>query len=354
MSYRILYILPYMNLGGTEVHTVELIKGIRDEYDVLLAGPDGPGISLLEESNISYTSLPGLTPYNIKVYKDILSGIIRDYKPDLIHIQGRYEPVYFSKKVSPYTPVILTCHGYGSSVSLFDYMFTAITGNRWGDRVITVCNYDRELLLRFGLNPEKISLIYNGISSIDERKPLPYSMSLKIGTVASLIKRKGIGYLIEAMSLIIKRFKDVGLFIIGEGEEKVNLENLVNKLNIKNYVYFLGGLPKARCYICNFDIFVLPSLFESLPVSIIEAYAEKRPVIASKVGGVPELVTDEVTGILVPPRDSRTLAKAIERLIEDRNLRERLAKNGYNRYLEDFTFSAMVEKTRMVYRDVLK
>ena len=343
-----------MNLGGTEVHTVELIKGIRDEYDVLLAGPDGPGISLLEESNISYTSLPGLTPYNIKVYKDILSGIIRDYKPDLIHIQGRYEPVYFSKKVSPYTPVILTCHGYGSSVSLFDYMFTAITGNRWGDRVITVCNYDRELLLRFGLNPEKISLIYNGISSIDERKPLPYSMSLKIGTVASLIKRKGIGYLIEAMSLIIKRFKDVGLFIIGEGEEKVNLENLVNKLNIKNYVYFLGGLPKARCYICNFDVFVLPSLFESLPVSIIEAYAEKRPVIASKVGGVPELVTDEVTGILVPPRDSRTLAKAIERLIEDRNLRERLAKNGYNRYLEDFTFSAMVEKTRMVYRDVLK
>ena len=343
-----------MNLGGTEVHTVELIKGIRDEYDVLLAGPDGPGISLLEESNISYTSLPGLTPYNIKVYKDILSGIIRDYKPDLIHIQGRYEPVYFSKKVSPYTPVILTCHGYGSSVSLFDYMFTAITGNRWGDRVITVCNYDRELLLRFGLNPEKISLIYNGISSIEEKKPLPYSMSLKIGTVASLIKRKGIGYLIEAMSLIIKRFKDVGLFIIGEGEEKVNLENLVNKLNIKNYVYFLGGLPKARCYICNFDVFVLPSLFESLPVSIIEAYAEKRPVIASKVGGVPELVTDEVTGILVPPRDSRTLAKAIERLIEDRNLRERLAKNGYNRYLEDFTFSAMVEKTRMVYRDVLK
>ncbi len=343
-----------MNLGGTEVHTVELIKGIRDEYDVLLAGPDGPGISLLEESNISYTSLPGLTPYNIKVYKDILSGIIRDYKPDLIHIQGRYEPVYFSKKVSPYTPVILTCHGYGSSVSLFDYMFTAITGNRWGDRVITVCNYDRELLLRFGLNPEKVSLIYNGISSIEEKKPLPYSMSLKIGTVASLIKRKGIGYLIEAMSLIIKRFKDVGLFIIGEGEEKVNLENLVNKLNIKNYVYFLGGLPKARCYICNFDVFVLPSLFESLPVSIIEAYAEKRPVIASKVGGVPELVTDEVTGILVPPRDSRTLAKAIERLIEDRNLRERLAKNGYNRYLEDFTFSAMVEKTRMVYRDVLK
>ncbi len=354
MSYRILYILPYMNLGGTEVHTVELIKGIRDEYDVLVAGPDGPGISLLEENDISYTSLPGLTPYNIRVYKDILSRIIRDYKPDLIHIQGRYEPVLFSKKISPSTPVILTCHGYGNAVSPFDYMFTAITGNRWGDRVITVCNYDKELLLKFGLNPEKVSLIYNGISSIDERKPLPYSISLKIGTIASLIKRKGISYLIEAMSLITKRFNDVGLFIIGEGKERISLESLVNQLNIKNHVYFLGGLPKARCYICNFDIFVLPSLFESLPVSIIEAYAEGRPVIASRVGGVPELVIDEVTGILVPPKDSQILAKAIERLIEDRDLRERLAKNGYNRYLEDFTFSAMVEKTRIVYRDVLK
>ncbi len=354
MAQKILYILPFMNLGGTEVHTVELIKGIMSEYEVLVAGPDGAGISLLEKNKIPYTNLPGLTTFNVRRYRDILKGILKDYKPDLVHIQGRYEPVYFSKKIFPSTPVILTCHGYGNSIAFLDYSLTAITGNRWADRVITVCNNDRELLIKLGLSPNKITLIYNGISSIEEKKPLSYSKGFKIGTIASLIKRKGLNYLIEAVDIVSKKIKDIGLFIIGEGKERSHLETLVKRLKIKDYIYFLGGIPLARSYINNFDIFVLPSLFESLPVSIIEAYAERKAVIASNVGGIPELVIDGETGILVPPRDSKALASAIEKLIMDDKLREKLAENGYNRFIKNFTFEVMVEKTRSVYRDILE
>ncbi|MCX7795825.1 MAG: glycosyltransferase family 4 protein [bacterium] len=354
MAQKILYILPFMNLGGTEVHTVELIKGIRSEYEVLVAGPEGKGLSLLEENKIPYTNLPGLTPFDIRLYRSILKSILRDYKPDLIHIQGRYEPAFFSKKILSSTPVIITCHGYGNSIALWDYKLTAITGNNWADKVIAVCNNDKELLIRLGLKPKKVTLIYNGVSTIEDRKSLPQFEGLKIGTVASLIKRKGINYLIEAIDLIVKRFKDIGLFIIGEGEEREKLESLVERLKIKRYIFFLGGLPFARSYINNFDIFVLPSLFESLPVSIIEAYAEKKPVVASNVGGIPELVIDEETGILVPPKDSKALAYAIERLIKDEKLRKKLAENGYNRFIKEFTFKVMVERTQAVYRDILK
>ncbi len=354
MAQKILYILPFMNLGGTEVHTVELIKGIRSEYDVLVAGPEGAGLSLLEGNKIPHTKLPGLTPFNVRLYKNLLTSIMRDYKPDLVHIQGRYEPAFFTKRAFPSTPVIITCHGYGNSIALWDYKLTATTGNRWADKIIAVCNNDKEVLVKLGLDPRKVTLIYNGVSSIEDRKYLPQFDGLKIGTIASLIKRKGINYLIEAVELITKKFRDVGLFIIGEGEERKRLESLVEKLKIKRHIFFLGGLPFARSYINNFDIFVLPSLFESLPVSIIEAYAEKKPVIASKVGGIPELVIDEETGILVPPKDSKALASAIERLIEDEQLRERLGENGYNRFIREFTFKVMVEKTRMVYKDILK
>lgn len=354
MAQKILYILPFMNLGGTEVHTVELIKGIRSEYEVLVAGPEGLGISLLEENKIPYTKLPGLTPFNVRLYKNMLKSILKDFKPDLVHIQGRYEPAFFSKRILSSIPVIITCHGYGNSIALWDYKLTAMAGNRWAEKVIAVCNNDKELLIRFGLKPKKVTLIYNGISTIEERKSLPQFDGLKIGTIASLIKRKGINYLIEAIDLITKKFKDVGLFIIGEGEERGRLESLVERLKIKRYIFFLGGLPFARSYINNFDIFVLPSLFESLPVSIIEAYAEKKPVIASNVGGIPELVKDEETGILVPPKDTKALASAIERLIRDERLREKLAENGYNRFIREFTFKVMVEKTQAVYKDVLK
>jgi len=354
MAQKILYILPFMNLGGTEVHTVELIKGVRSEYETLVAGPDGRGISLLEKNKIPYINLPGLTPFNVKRYRDILKSILEDYKPDLVHIQGRYEPAFFSKMLHPSIPVILTCHGYGSSIALWDYTLTAVTGNKWADKVITVCKNDKELLIKLGLEPQKVTLIYNGISTIEEKNALPQINGFKIGTVASLIKRKGLNYLIEAISLVSKKIKDIGLFIIGEGEERKNLEALVKRLKIKDYIYFLGGLPFARSYINNFDIFVLPSLFESLPVSIIEAYAEKKAVIASNVGGISELVIDGETGILVPPKDSKALASAIERLIRDEKLRERLAENGYNRFIKNFTFEVMVEKTRKIYKDILR
>jgi len=131
------------------------------------------------------------------------------------------------------------------------------------------------------------------------------------------------------------------------------LENLVKKLNIKDKVYFLGNISGARDYIKNFKIFVLPSLFEPFGLVILEAFSAKVPVIATKVGGIPEIIIDGIDGILVPPKDINALSTAIVTLIEKENLRYELAQNGYEKFINEFTSTKMAKRTRAVYVEIL-
>ncbi len=332
-SHKILYLLPYFELGGTERHLLELARMVISDFSILVVSPGGNGVLLLEGYGIPHIGIPALTLFNILRYRGIIKKLILEFRPDIIHIHGAHELVFIVKNLFPDIPVIFTSHGYASNFPSLDYTLSAAICNRYSDKVIAVSEYERGLLLKRGLKDDKVCTIYNGISPVegDLNLSLLGDVSFKIVTVARLTRKKGIRYLIEAFNLISKKYNDMGLFIIGEGEEREYLEKLVCRLNLKN-VFFLGKIPDAGKYLNNFDIFVLPSLSESLGISIIEAYAGKRPVIASKVGGIPELIVDGETGLLVAPGDSYALADSIEKLILDGALRDRLARNGYKRY----------------------
>jgi glycosyltransferase involved in cell wall biosynthesis len=352
--HKILYLMPYLNLGGTEAHVLELAKGVMPQYDVFLVGPKGKAVELFKEIGVQYIEVPELTPFTVKSYWKNLKIVLKETSPDIIHTHGRYEPVFASKKLSPSTPVVFTCHGYGTNYPWIDYSLSAYIGNKWADRVIAVSNYDRDFLIRRGLDKNKISVIYNGISEVEERKALPVTLKgLVIGTAARLTKIKGINYLIEAFSFLVKKYRELSLAILGDGEERKTLENLTGKLGIRESVYFLGSIPNAKSYFTNFDIFVLPSLMDFLPISILEALSVGRAVVATKVGGIPEIIEDGKSGILVPAKDSRTLAEAIEVLIVDRGLREMIGENGYKRFKEGFSMAKMVERTNELYRSLL-
>lgn len=354
MKPKILYLLPYFNLAGTEIHVIELIKGLRNKYEVLIVSPKGNGIILLDENKISYKEIFYLSFFNFQGYKKRLRLIIEDFNPNLIHIHGAHELVYICKKISPKIPVIFTCHGYATYFPFIDYFLSAIINNRWGDKVICVSNYDRNFLIKMGLSNRKLILIYNGISEVSEKRDLPLKIDgFIIGTVARLSKSKGINYLISAFSTLEKKYKDIRLVIIGDGEERENLERLTEKLKIKDKIYFLGSIPNAKYYIKNFQIFVIPSLFEILSISILEALSSKVPVVATRVGGTPEIIEDGICGILVPPKDSKGLALAIEKLIKDEKFREKMAEEGYKRFCEEFILEKMVIRTEKVYNELL-
>ena len=350
---RVLFLLPYFNLAGTENHVIELIKALKDEYEFLVTAPQGGGITILNSNNIPYREIPYLGFLNIREYKDRVRKIINDFNPHLIHIHGAHELIFIAKKLFPDIPVVFTCHGYPPTFFYLNYSLSAFF-SRLADMVICVSNYDKENLIKKGLSKDKVVVIHNGIAESTEGKNLPIKVDgFIIGTTARLTKTKGIKYLVYAFYEVAKRYNNVKLVIIGDGEERKSLENLVKKLNIRDKVYFLGKMPGARDYIKNFQIFVLPSLFEAFGLVILEAFSVKVPVIATSVGGIPEIISDGIDGILVPPKNINALSNAIVTLIEKENMRNELAQKGYEKFINEFTSAKMAKRTRAVYEEIL-
>jgi glycosyltransferase involved in cell wall biosynthesis len=351
MKPKILYLLPYFGIAGTEIHVIELSKHLKYDYEIIVVAPYGKGFVLLEENDISYREIIPLTFTAVREYKRRLKIIVEEFKPDIIHIHGAHELVYISRSIASDIPIVFTCHGYLTSSPFIDYKISAYINKNWGDKVIAVSNYERKNLIKAGLPEDKAVLIYNGVPETSEKKELPIeTKGLIVGTVARLTRSKGIRYLIEAFSYLHNKYRNINLVVIGEGEEKKNLERLAQDLKIDDRVFFPGAIPDARLYFKNFHIFVLPSLSEPFGITILEAMSQKIPVIATNVGGIPEIIEDEDTGILVPPKEPLILAQAIERLITDEELRLRLGEEGYRRYKENFTLENMCIKTKTLYR----
>jgi len=149
-----------------------------------------------------------------------------------------------------------------------------------------------------------------------------------IGAVGRLVERKGFKHLIEAMPEILREWDRVTLVIVGDGPLEGSLRGLAASLGIGGRVRFLGFRRDLRYVMQAFDVFVLPSLREGLPIVLLAAMAEGRPVVASSVDGIPSFVHHEKTGLLVPPGDAGALAAAVLRLLGDRALADRLAKAG--------------------------
>jgi glycosyltransferase involved in cell wall biosynthesis len=171
--------------------------------------------------------------------------------------------------------------------------------------------------------------------------------------VGRLHRQKGYDYLIRALATVKREIPTVKLLIAGEGEEKNNLKNLVKSLDLSKEV-ILAGLCREVEKLFNFTkLFVLPSLWEGMPNAVLEAMAAAKPVVATRVGGVPELVIDGETGILVPPEDPESLARAIVKLLRHTAQANSMGNAGRERVQEHFSVTEMVTKTDRLYQELL-
>lgn len=172
-------------------------------------------------------------------------------------------------------------------------------------------------------------------------------------TIAALHPRKGLKFLLKAMREIIEQKNSTKLVIIGEGPEKKDLMKLAEKLKIAKNVKFLGHQENIPKILKSSDLFVLPSVKEAFGLVLLEAMAAQVPIVATNVGGIPEIVEDKKDGLLVEPRDAEALAKAILTLLNNKALREKMAFLGHHK-VKQFDIRNMVEKTKKVYDKVLK
>ena len=174
-----------------------------------------------------------------------------------------------------------------------------------------------------------------------------------IGTVGRLTPVKGIPYLLEAARILLCQGANVKVLVVGDGSIRPDLMIQTRDLGISENVVFLGHREDTDALLQALDIFALPSLSEGIPMALLEAMAASRAVVASRVGGIPEIIEDEVEGFLVEPMDVDSLAERCRRLIESPDVARRMGEQARKRVERDFSATAMADRVASVYKELL-
>lgn len=238
--------------------------------------------------------------------------------------------------------------------------------NRWtaplDDHTIAVCEYVRSIEINRAKVPEnKVTTIFNGVDlelfsrqehskSHQIRQELGISTeTLLIGCIGRLHRQKGYPDLIEAFKFIREKITDLHLLIVGAGELDVQLKSKVSALGLSNSVTFTGARNDIPAILSSMDLFVLPSLWEGHPLVVLEAMAAGLPVVATAVGGTPEVVIQGETGMLVPPGNPVQLASAILSILQNHSIRLKMGEAGRQRAKDLFSIDSMTQKIEALY-----
>lgn len=289
----------------------------------------------------------------------MLRRVLRKIKPDILHIHYLINtPLAFGFYginriiLSPWGNDIINDTGKESKLKILYKKIllrraTAITAtSKFLGRHIKNYINRKIVIIPFGVDTS----LFDGIKQAS-------SGGIVISFIKHLEEKYGARYLIEAIPLILEQYKNIKIYIAGTGSQDLFLKDLTNRLQIESYVAFLGKLNHTQVVdlLRKTDIFVMPSIYKSevFGVAAIEASAMKIPVIASDLEGIREAIVDGVTGILVPPGDSKAIAEACINLIKNPDLRKSMGERGRQYVKDNFEWNDCVEKMLKVYEQVL-
>ena len=355
---RILYVITKSQQGGAQRHVLDLATVFHRDGNlvtVVIGEKSGWLHDRLREVGISieYVRLQATwNPLTFILYLFDLVRLLNILQPDVIHFHSSHTLIgtRIVRRWFPKMQSIVTVHGLNPSNKLLEYYlrFTLATA----DQIICVCEYDRNLLAQKKMIAlDRAQVIHNGIgtphflSPSDARSALNLSQDTFVfGTIARFSFQKNLALLIEAFALGESR--STKLCLIGSGDEEESLKQLVRDRKLTDRVIFARGDVK---YLNAFSCFVSSSCYEGFPYSLLEATMAHVPVVATKVGGVSELIEDQKTGRLVPSGDVRALAVAMHDAMEQSSLTQAFATAAFDRVQSEFTHEVMIERIRSLY-----
>jgi glycosyltransferase involved in cell wall biosynthesis len=285
--------------------------------------------------------------------------LIRKEKIEIIHthlvhasIAGR-----IAGKLAGAKSIITTRHYayYDKVTSLINWIErkTAV----FNDLFIVISNAVKEyMVIKEKYKPERITVIYNAVDlclfDSQDQSPIPKNSDFLIASVGRLHPSKGYDTLLKSMPLVISEFPSAKLVIIGNGIQKEYLQRLCSDLGISEHVIFLGRKTPAEVidFLRNIDLFVLSSKWEGFGLVLIEAMALGKPVVATNVGGISEIVENGTTGFLVPPAQPKELSTKIIQLLRDRPIAKRMGVMGRKKVELKFSIKTMIDKLNLLYR----
>ncbi len=292
----------------------------------------------------------------------ILRDAIRTKGIDLVHAHGYKADLYaYAAARRTGVPVLATCHNWpDKSVALRVYEFLDHMVLKRLPRVVAVSEGVAQSLRRFGMREGRISMIGNGIeldafASAQPTLAQEYGKRdwLVVGMVGRLVPAKGADYLLRAARELLQSFPETLFVFVGEGPERGNLERLSRDLGMEANVVFAGQRQDMPGVYASLDLLVLPSLTEGMPMTILEAMAARKPVVATRVGAVPRIVIPEQTGLLTTPGNIQELRDALARLLADAGLRRRLGEQGHALVQEQYSAESMARNYLHLYESLL-
>jgi L-malate glycosyltransferase len=363
---HLVYILPYLNLGGTERQALSLITEYQQRYRVSLFAPTGKGLPPFLEQHLDYCEFTAWERNFFQGLRELIAGIKAAQTRqsiDLIHVHGAHELMIPVRLLFPNLPIVFTVHGYHGASADVSYRLACLFANLWATRVISVCQTEYDILVKFGMNPAKLAMIYNGVPTPTLDRSQVAALAAKfnldpttqtiIGTAARLSEAKGLTYLLQAFARVATDKPNLRLVIAGTGELEQPLKQLAQDLGIATQTIFVGYVNELPELMSLFNLFVLPSLQEACSLACAEAMAIQKAAIGTTIGGIVEQIADGKTGFLIPPKDVDTLAKKMQYLLDRPELVEEFASNGRQRYEELFTLDRMLIKTEELYSQLL-
>jgi glycosyltransferase involved in cell wall biosynthesis len=304
-------------------------------------------------------------PLNLPNYPSLTAiartfGALRRFRPDILHTHGGTAGFYgrCAGGMIPGIRIVHTYHGihylnFTPGIRRLTYTFIDKLLLRSTDIVICVGQGDYRAGLVAGVVNEKKSVVIT--NGIDVQKFAHKRKSVRrqvIGTIGRLHIQKGQIYLLEAMQHVLASEPSAILRIIGDGELMNYLKNSAQSLGLSGHIEFAGMRNDVAEELAAMEIFVLPSLWEGFPLVLLEAMAAERPIVATRVNGVTEILEDGVDSILVPPRNPKALADAVLVFLRSRSLAVQYAKRAGHKVRDLFTVETMIEKTQQVYEHV--
>ena len=364
MGYQVDWLVSQLKVvGGAETFLRETAPRLRKagwNLRVITFVSGGPLINELKNDEVPVIELDARHKYDLGAFTRLIK-IWKSKPPDLVHTH-LYHAGLIGRIVARFlniSPVIVHQHGPQHSRSRHRTLSDKIT-SRWVNRYVTSCEAVSQILkLREGIKDTQIIVIPDGINIIQSPVKLPPDWPIapnKVGLVCvgRLSPEKGQFWLLKALANPLLHKADIHVVFMGDGKMSTELLDLSTQLGLNEMVSFVGMRRDILEWLPNFDIFVLPSDWEGISLALLEAMATGIPVVATAVGGTPEVVVDGETGLLVPPRDPEALAESITRLLNDPEMRQRMGQAGRQRVQDHFTIEETVLKTEHLYNTLLE
>nr|HID58909.1 glycosyltransferase [Desulfobacterales bacterium] len=372
---KIVHILKATGVCGTENHLLKLLPELDKRFNihvVLLLENNNPVAEFRERLKKSGIRVHTIT---IRHHLDLLViwkiySTVKRIEPDIVHTHLIHGDLYgtIASRMAGVTRIVSSKHNPDPFRKNLLFRLLNKSISRYHRRVIAISDSLKDFLHETeGIDIEKITVIKYGLDCKQAETDLGKSARIEslrsefripddrviIGNVARLIPQKGHLFLIEAFRRLVRDGLKIVLVIVGDGYLRERLEREVTRKGLEDSVFFTGFRSDAVRLIAGFDIFVFPSIWEGFGLVLLEAMSWRKPVVASNVGAIPEIVVDGETGILVKAYDISDLKEAMRRLVESSETRNYMGRKGYERLLSQFSVEKMVKKTESIYFDLI-